>query len=290
MLSFPRRKRTNMKVLVTGASGFVGSELLALLKSEKIELAALVHQSPLDYKHQKITTIKTNEIPNSSFTPDLIFHLAAEIPTNNQDLPSRSSLLCQTELSQKLIDKYPSAHFIYASSISVYGEYGPIVTEELQTSKPSLYGLAKIAGEATVKHLAKKHSIVRFPSIVGKKMKPSSFLPIVCKNAQTSGSVQFWGDGKRVQSYLHVKDAARFLLQFIQTPQTMGTFLPTWNCHTDLEVIETLATIISPLKIEQIPGQNGLHREFANSKTEQMLPFRPQSDLKQILMELLSHE
>ena len=71
-----------MKVLVTGASGFIGSRLAQRLISEGDEVYGIIHENPntVDGMHVITADLSENDfdIPDVNF--DVVFHLAAATP------------------------------------------------------------------------------------------------------------------------------------------------------------------------------------------------------------------
>jgi UDP-glucose 4-epimerase len=154
-----------MKILVTGASGFVGGHLTNLLTEKGIEWVAYD---------------RTRDLPKSFEGFTTIIHLAAKVhdmnyPTIDAFLPGN------VELTKKLInraiqDKVP--HFIFLSSIKVNGEERDEPYFEIDVPAPKdPYGLSKWMAENIIKEATHKnatnisYTIIRPPLIFGEGVK-----------------------------------------------------------------------------------------------------------------------
>lgn len=176
-----------MRILLTGGSGTVGKEVLKLLtQNEAYEIIAFDlknRKSKRAYKPylDKITLIYGNltiqrdvEQVCQNHSIDFVIHLAAIIPPladEKPDLAYRVNTLGTQYLIQA-IEKYsPQAFFLYASSISVYGDrlenHQIKVTDTIQASLGDEYGITKIKAEQLVQTSTLKWSIFRITAIMG---------------------------------------------------------------------------------------------------------------------------
>ena len=120
-----------MKVLVTGAGGFIGSRLVNKLISEGQEVFGIIHESPSQNdKMQVINADLTKddfEIPDEKF--DVVFHLAAATPlVKDKKKQKRINYDGTVNLFNKIKDK--TDFIIYASGLGVFGNTDGIVDEQ----------------------------------------------------------------------------------------------------------------------------------------------------------------
>jgi len=208
-----------MRLLVTGANGFLARALQPLLPAAW-DTVALTHASaaPDAYRrrYQDIAALLAGE---PAF--DGILHLAAQIraPANG---PS-GYLPANVELPSALVRAYPDARHVLASSTSVYGDDAPLPIGIATPCRPEHpYGRSKLAGEQAVRD-ARSHAIVRFSSLLGRGMHPSTFVPRIIDDARTRGIITLLGSGERRQNYLDVRDAAAMCLRALQSPASFVT-------------------------------------------------------------------
>lgn len=190
-----------MKVVVIGANGFMGSSLTKRLLQDGNEVFAVYNKaknniSPLakETSFDAIGNINPTEI-------DAVFYLSGNFSNTHQEL-------IQINCSQLdfISNYFNSAKLIYISSANVYGEQEGVITEDSCFYKPSLYGMAKLAGEfVTKKH--KDYAILRLCYLYGPNLNNNSFLPRVLKQARIEKQICLFGQGNRKQDYLYIDDA-----------------------------------------------------------------------------------
>jgi nucleoside-diphosphate-sugar epimerase len=208
-----------MRILVTGANGFLARALQPLLPPAW-ETVALTHASAASdafrRRYQDLAPLLAHE---PGF--DGIFHLAAQIraPTSG---PS-GYLPANVELPSALVRAYPDARHVLASSTSVYGDDAPLPIGIGTPCRPEHpYGQSKLAGEQAVRN-ARSHAVVRFSSLLGPDMHRSTFVPRIIDDARTRGIITLLGSGERTQNYLDVRDAAQMCLRALQSPASFVT-------------------------------------------------------------------
>lgn len=143
-----------MKVLVTGASGFVGRHLVPALAERDHEVTALVRRSGAAPAGATSTVQADLEqpLPEGALPRvDAVVHLAQ----GNGRFPegARGLFRVNTAATQELLDharRAGAACFLYASSASVYGFGSRPFREDDVVSPPDFYALTKAVGEQLV--------------------------------------------------------------------------------------------------------------------------------------------
>jgi len=175
-----------IKVLVTGASGTVGKEVVKLLceKSDKFEITVFDKKNKSSIKFfskasKNITVVygdisNKEDVFNASKNKDVVIHLAAIIPPLADKLPqlaNKVNVIGTKNLIECLEEFSPKAFIIYASSISVYGDriQNPWinVTDKLIPSDRDEYALTKIEAEKMITDSKLNWSIFRLTAIMG---------------------------------------------------------------------------------------------------------------------------
>ena len=184
--------RTNLKmgtqkrILLTGASGTVGFEVLKQLYNSKNKYDITIFDIKTAKNIKKfspykgaVTIIygditKENEVLKACDNQDVVIHLAAIIPPVADDKPALSHQVntVGTQILIRLLESHsPKAFFVYSSSISVYGDRlnSPMitVTDPLNSSEGDEYAKTKILAEETVRNCNLDWSIFRLTAIMG---------------------------------------------------------------------------------------------------------------------------
>lgn len=179
-----------MKVLITGAGGFLG-QLLAehLLKDGHTLVLTDIFEPPVptkasEYK-DKVTCIKADlyEDPESVLSKDLdgvyIFHgIMSAGSEENLELGYRVNLFSSMKLLDAIRKTCPGIRVIYASSCAAYGQPLPHMPSEQTVPTPQgSYGTQKVMMEYAMNDYSRRGYInaitLRFPTISVRPGKPS---------------------------------------------------------------------------------------------------------------------
>ena len=178
--------KTRKKILLTGASGTVGFEVLKqLIKVEnKYDITAFDVKNSKTIKKFRPFEGKVNiiygdisnekDLLKACYNQDVVIHLAAIIPPLADDMPVLSHQVntVGTEILVRLLEIHsPSAFLLYSSSISVYGDrlHHPMISvnDPLNPSEGDEYAKTKIAAETIIKNCKLDWSIFRLSAIMG---------------------------------------------------------------------------------------------------------------------------
>ena len=153
-----------MKILVTGASGQLGYDMIKLLKSENIDYLATDRDSlQITDKEQVFKVIK-------NYNPDVIIHCAAytavDRAEDEKELCHSVNTLGTSYIAQ--VCNEINAKMIYISTDYVFDGQGIKPFEVTDTPNPiNFYGKTKYEGELEVQKKLKKYFIVRISWVFG---------------------------------------------------------------------------------------------------------------------------
>lgn len=203
-------------VLITGANGFLARAVVRQMHNDSQiysnwQLAALVRPGTSTPSYFHTTCESVDSLISDLHRVDVVMHLAACIPSPRDAAPA-DLMPVNVDLVAKLVQAYPDARHVLASSISIYGV--PVVlplTVDSRPCQPTAYGLSKLAAESLVRQMP-QHAVIRFSSLIGVGMKVGSFIPTVV-SASRAGKIHLLGNGERLQNYLDINDAALMCLR-----------------------------------------------------------------------------
>lgn len=171
-----------MKVLITGANGFVGTHLIQELLKSNHQVFALI-RNPESFKkefsHQNLFIIQGDlSAPTLSWVQDLppdldtCIHTAGIVHSYNTDHFFNVNSIGTAHLINSLKNKFQHLHFILISSLAAAGpSLGPQKRTEDDLDLPiSLYGRSKKEAEIKLRELAPSAwitSIIRPPMVIG---------------------------------------------------------------------------------------------------------------------------
>ncbi len=147
------------KVLITGASGFVGHHLIEQLLLEDYEIVAAVYGGEIDDRNGRVTSIALNLTEKESINqvvettkPDWIFHLAAlsspAASFSDDNKTVVNNIVAQANLLSAAVTYTPTARVLVVGSAE---EYGKVSVENLPISEScplrpmSPYAVSKVA-------------------------------------------------------------------------------------------------------------------------------------------------
>ena len=175
-----------MKILVTGAGGFLGFHILKLFEKQKKNyqlFAQYNKKKPFGLK--KTTKLIKTDLTKINFTDhyDLIIHCASKTPVNSQN----DKIIYYENINslKTILKKISFDKFVFMSSVSVYGSHRGIVLNERTKFKPNdSYAKSKIKCEKLLEVFSKKKRkkifVFRLPAAVGYKSH-SNFISNIMK-------------------------------------------------------------------------------------------------------------
>ncbi len=200
-----------MKILVTGANGFLGKYIYNSLLERNILFS--LSKTTGDYK----VTLE-NKIPIFSENYELVVHSAGKAHSVPQTDAERKQFyevnVNGTENLLKGLEKTGvPKQFVFISSVSVYGqESGNDINEEHALQAKDAYGLSKIKAEMLVGEWCKNNNVIctilRLPLLVGEN--PPGNLGAMIK-AIDKGYYFNIGGGKARKSMVLAEDVASFI-------------------------------------------------------------------------------
>jgi dTDP-glucose 4,6-dehydratase len=224
-----------MRLLVTGAAGFIGSNFVRMIASGKFaDISRVAVLDKLTYAGVKENLLSAQNISDYSFTQgdicdpqliasmlkdvDAVINFAAESHVDRSI--SGASDFVQTNIVgvQVLLDAVKGSgrniRFVQISTDEVYGsiEHGSW-TEEWPLQPNSPYSASKASGELLARSYHRTHGvdvvITRCSNNYGSHHFPEKLIPLFITNLIEGKKVPVYGTGENVRDWLHVDDHCR---------------------------------------------------------------------------------
>lgn len=224
------------KVLVTGAKGFIGSNVVKFFKGLDYETFGIGHGQlseeqckamGLDYWFQDDVSIKALRNINQKF--DVIVHCAGSgsvgFSVNHPYEDFKKTVDGTLELLEYIRLFNEKTYLIYPSSPSVQGQTPSIKINENDVGVPiSPYGYHKRIAEELCDSYSKQFginvAIIRLFSIYGTGLKKQLFWDACNKiYSDKSGSVEFFGTGEESRDFVHISDVLTLIACILKNKQ-----------------------------------------------------------------------
>ena len=219
--------------LVTGCSGFIGSNMIDRLLNEGHKVIGIDNYSTgihkfLDnaLKNDRFSFFEKDLYDLNSFSyllegVDIVFHFAANADVRSGVNRPRIDLEQNTMVTHNLLEAMRLRnvkHIAFSSTGSVYGEAAQVPTPEdapfpIQTS---LYGASKLACEGLISAYCEGFGfqswIFRFVSILGERYTHGHVYDFYKKLKDNPHELAVLGNGKQRKSYLYIQDCLDAIL------------------------------------------------------------------------------
>lgn len=273
-----------MRILLTGASGFIGNRVLKLLLKENFaeELIALSSKDTFGIRAIDAKGYEFDEnylIKNGCKEIDTILHIGAWIPKNIKDANNLSKSISNILSTYKLLDsQLPNLkRIVFISTIDVYQD-SDLITENTWTIPETIYGWSKLYCEKLIKEYCVQHDciaqILRLGHVYGEGEEAyKKVIPVMIQNIIDGQDIHIYGDGTAKRTYIYIDDVAQaiiksLLLEKTETINIVGNEMVTIN---DLaEYIRQLSKKNIRIKhlVSDMPNRNCV---FDNSKMKSLL-------------------
>jgi len=299
--------RLQIKIVVTGAAGFIGSSLTKSLANRGHEVVAIDSFDSTLYsaemKHDRAQTVMEElglEVQNCDIASEaLAEHLAgADVIVNEAAVPGlgpswrfpdqyfHSNSAGVANILEKI--RGTRVHLVQASTSSVYG-----IDASGDESTPCLpaspYGASKLAAEHLIRSHARefdtKFTILRYYSVFGPKQRPDMAYAIFCAKMLAGEIIPINGDGQQRRNNTFVNDIVHATVLAAEAAPVNQTYNVCGDEETSvMQAVSVLADELQvKAKLEHRPRVSGdqARTKGVNSKIKQELGWSPNITLEE---------
>lgn len=267
--------------LVTGAAGFIGSNLAHLLVAAGHKVIAY---DKLTYagNYSSLEPLEGNnfifikgdicdtELVYDSFAKynvEAVFHLAAESHVDRSiDGPSEfintniTGTFSMLSAARKYYESLSGGvrenfRFLHISTDEVYGSLGETgyFTENTPYAPNSPYSASKASSDHLVRAWFHTYGLpvltTNCSNNYGPRQFPEKLIPLITHNALAGKSLPIYGDGKNIRDWLYVEDHCKALYTVIKSGRPGETYNVGGNCEKqNIEIVRTICSILDEMR------------------------------------------
>jgi len=255
-----------MKTLITGAGGFIGSNLVEYLHNKDVHMLGMDIDKSRNHLIKDFNLLMVNEnvkyIENLAFKDmeiNKIYHLASASDIEHSSFNPCYDLAENVVATHNLLEfmrKQDIRDLIFSSTSVVYGENPPRPTPEFvgDFRPTSQYAASKNCVESFIHAYANTYGlrgwIFRFGNVVGKNAQRGVIFDFINKLNKNPKELEILGDGSQVKSYVHVSDVVNAITWM---PENDGNKnVETYNIATfdQCTVVELANIVCDELKLK----------------------------------------
>lgn len=302
-----------MRMLVTGAAGFIGSNFVRFMldaAQQSKEPVFIVAFDALTYAGNLANLHGLENNPNYAFVRgdirnadevtaairannvDTIVNFAAESHVDRSILDPLAFVRTNVEGTQVLLGVAKAekiGRYLQISTDEVYGSLGPTgrFSEQSPIQPSSAYSASKAGSDLLV--LAAFHTyglpamVTRCSNNYGPYQFPEKLIPLFVTNAIQGKKLPLYGDGKQIRSWLHVDDHSRAIVAVLKNGKSGEVYNIGGAPESEKENCDVTDEILSILElpstlIQHVEDRLGHDRRYAVdfSKIKRELGWEPQ--------------
>jgi len=294
-----------MKVLVTGAAGFIGSHVASHLLLEGMEVVAMddlsggfVENVPPGARWVQ-GSVTDDALLRDLFEAeafDYVYHLAAYAAEGLSHFIRRFNYETNLIGSINLINLsilHRIKCFVFTSSIAVYGTGQLPMTEDMVPQPEDPYGVSKYAVELDLKAAQRQfglnYTVFRPHNVYGEHQnigdKYRNVIGIFMNQLLQGQPLTIFGDGKRTRAFSYIDDVAPVIARSVLTPAAYGE---TFNVGGDQPyTVNELVRVVSESmgiapQVIHLPERKEVKHAFSShDKVRQFFNVPPSVPLKE---------
>jgi len=296
------------RVLLTGATGFIGARVAERLHERGHTLALLVRcprsadraaalYSRCEMIVGDLALPETYADAVRAFRPDTLVHAAwSGVSSGDRNEPSQIGNIASTALLLEEAMASGIEAFVGFGSQAEYGPKNRKLDEQAPTEPTTLYGYSKLAACRVAKAMCRmksvRHAWLRVFSVYGPRDNPGWLIPSLIAKLQ-EGAVPALTRCEQIWDFLYIDDAADAAVAVVESATAAGVFnLGSGTGQPLREVVTLLRDAVRPgaeLGFGQLPYRSDqvMHLEADIARLHDATGWQPTTGLKRGLMQVV---
>ena len=294
--------RSTNRILITGGAGFVGSNLISLIRAHNADINIRVIDNevlgsfsvirPYGIEAIKADILNATSLESALLDVDAVVHLAADTQVMESiEDPGKNfqnNVVATFQLLQSMRKVGVKTLICASTGGAILGEAPSPVHEEMVPKPLSPYGASKLAQEGYCSAFAHLYNMrianLRFSNVYGPlSIHKGSVVATFCRAILKGEPITVYGDGTQTRDYVYTTDLCRGIVNAIEK-EVSGVFQLGTGVPTSLnQLVETLSDVtgVSIIRNYQ-PKREGevLHTHCDISRAKQAIDFLPRVPLR----------
>lgn len=302
--------------VVLGAGGFIGHHMARRLRAEGYWVRGVDRRLPEFSPHEcdeflLVDLARTRDLREvltcRGDAPTEIYQFAANMGgagfiftgDNDADIMRESVMINNNVLESLLALGMRGQKLLYASSACIYPHRNQVRPEAIDTSEDSAYpadpdseyGWEKLFSERLYQAHARNHGldlrIARYHNVYGPESawqggREKAPTALCRKVAQAADSINIWGDGTQIRSFLYIDDAVEGTFRLMQSDVTVPVNIGSDHALTINQLVSIIARVAGrDVSRRYLPGPTGVPaRTSDNRRCRELLGWEPKHDLE----------
>lgn len=294
---------SEMKVLVTGGAGFIGSHVCDTLVAIGHEVYIVDN---FNNCHERYDSTLVKVVKGDIMFPekwegqidqlDVVIHLAAQVSvalSEKDPMLDLSTNVLGTLKVLQVAKAKGAVEFRFASSAAVYGEQTNLPIDEQSRPSPlSFYAISKITGERIVHHFCESAGIgsiaMRFSNVYGPRQRSDidgGVIAVFLNAVLSRSNPVVYGDGNQTRDFIYVEDVANALIHRLGHIREHLTLNVSTNTPVSVNQLLSILTNVTKLDFgsaSHMESRKGdiLHSYLLNNRARQF-GFEPKVSLEE---------
>lgn len=253
-----------MSIVITGASGFIGSHLLKAARAAYGDTVTAFSSRVLDGRHIVYANMKDFSLAPTELAlveeAKVLIHAGAFTPKSGAEANQIKCCNSNISFTEELL-ALPWRNLekiIFLSTLDVYANCNGPISETTLTVPTTLYGMSKLYCERIMGLYATEGSIAMQVLRIGHVYGPgeeqyAKVIPKAIERIISGGDVELWGEGNELRSFIYIHDVVTAILKAVELQEEPGVInVVGGNAISIRDLLEKLITICdSQTKIVQ---------------------------------------
>lgn len=261
-----------MKIIVTGANGFIGSALIQYLSEQGHQCDGLDLQFTKDLPLHKKYQIDISEEFQLTEKYDYVFHLGAYNVTHVGDKDEEKYQRINADGTRNVIKSCQFDKFVFLSTMKVYEALDGVINEDSNLLPTSAYAQSKLDAEKICQAEidSKKLIIFRSVNVAGFGQASKALIPVFFEKALKNEKIDIFVPRTTEVHLLAVEDLINLFAKVLENKNRQGIFN---IASKDVITIEQAALMIKDI------CRSSSEINFSNNE----MPVNPRFDAKKVM-------